>query len=60
MTKEERAQYGDLGAPEWARRADPAANPVEPVRLDLLLPGGEAEFERIGRELALLLVAPAA
>lgn len=54
MTSEERAKYGDLGAPEFVQRLEPpssrGAHPVaEP--LDLLRDGEEAAFERIGAEL---------
>ncbi len=56
MSKEERAKYGDLGAPEFVQKLEPpsargARAAAEP--LDLLREGEEAVFERIGAELAL-------
>ncbi len=60
MTKEERALHGSEGAPEWARRLDKNAAqgpPSPPASLDLLFPGSEAEFEKVGAEIAAVLVA---
>lgn len=60
MNRDERAMYGQIGAPDWARRMDPQhpkARPSEPVHLDLLDPAAEAEFEALGRSLSSLVVA---
>ncbi len=56
MSKEERAKYGDLGAPEFVQKLEPpSARGARPaaVSLDLLRAGEEAGFERIGAELTL-------
>lgn len=58
MTREERARYGDVGAPEWARRLGHSGEPQPPApppQLDLLEPGSEVAFERIGLELGAAL-----
>ncbi len=63
MTKEERVQYGDLGAPDFVREIEPptASGTAAPApSLDLLAPGAEDEFERIGVELSRLLPLPVA
>jgi len=53
MTAEERAVHGSEGAPAWVQRFDPSHPPPStPSTLDLLLPGAEDEFERIGTGLA--------
>ncbi len=62
MTKEEQTRYGTEGAPEWVRRLDQRSAPAaqsRPEPIELLLPGAEAEFERIGTELAARLSLPA-
>ncbi len=60
MTKEERTKFGNEGAPEWVRqRPKPSGGePVGgPISLDLLLPGSEDGFEKIGIEIGTLLAA---
>ncbi len=60
MTKEESAQYGEVGAPDWVQRIDASqlgTVPPKPAELDLLLPGWEAEFENLGEELGRWLAA---
>jgi flavodoxin len=60
MTKDERRQFGDEGAPEWARKFEKAPAPGQEATdrtLDLLAPGAESEFEQIGAELAAVVVA---
>jgi len=60
MTKDERAEHGDEGAPEWARKWErPGDRPraQATARLDLLLPGAEAEFEKAGFEMGTQLAA---
>lgn len=54
MSKAERAEFGDVGAPEWVQRIDrssreAAARPSP--QLGLLVPGAETEFEQLGAEL---------
>lgn len=59
MDKDERAKYGEIGAPDWVRKLEkkPAASPSEPTpRLNLLRAGSESEFEKIGKELGQTLV----
>ena len=58
MNKEEQAKYGEMGAPDWARRLGTtggAETAPSAARVDLLIPGWETEFERVGRELGSLL-----
>lgn len=59
MTKEERSAHGDEGAPEWVHRLEgtpTSAAPPAASRLDLLVSGAEADFERIGVEIGTKLV----
>jgi len=62
MTKEERARYGDEGAPEWARKLQgpPGTRPSGPFRVDLLPPGVLDDFEKIGAEIGAALMSPRA
>jgi hypothetical protein len=58
MNKEEKALYGNVGTPDWMRKVQeliPREAPAGPARLDLLDPGSEARFEKIGTELAATL-----
>jgi len=61
MTKEERAAHGDEGAPDWVRKLDKSGRSAPSTtapRLDLLTPGAEAAFERIGVELGRAISVP--